>query len=316
MSVLIGATVRKAMPFTRLLGVLLASGALGCSSLDAESDTCSSIGNPLDPCQTGGGGSGGTDGTLQPVGPPLYEQARFACLAPGFTPAPLTPPANMMVNLTAIVVDYANPTTTQLQQLLMAFCQQQDTICEGDATPKAVSVPGMGPLVNLTVPVGSNGYLRQEAANHFRQDYYLLAPMMKDDASLVGPTKAFFLVGNDSLAGFITDMGIAVDPMLGIMAFFIEDCNGNRVEGATLRLPDANTRPELRSANVYAINDGYPVPDRLTQADGTAGFVNVPIGTVQVEVVVDGHPYGTTRLRVAAGRLTAATLRPIYNTGR
>jgi hypothetical protein len=176
----------------------------------------------------------------------------------------------------------------------------------------------MGPLVNLTVPAGSNGYLRQEAMDHFRQDYYLLAPMLRDDASLVGPSKAFFLVGAADLAGFIGDMGIDVDPNLGIMAFFIEDCNGDRVEGATLRLPEAvsGARPELRNADVWAINSVLPVPGALTEADGTAGFVNVALGTVQVEVVVNGWTYGTARLRVAGGRLTAATLRPWYTSGR
>jgi hypothetical protein len=144
--------------------------------------------------------------------------------------------------------------------------------------------------------------------------------MLANDASLVpsarNPRAGFTLVANAALEGFLTDLGTSADAGLGILAVFIVDCDGNRVSGAKLRLTELSSRPELGVATYWAINRLLPVPDVLTDEDGIAGFVNVPIGSVEIEATIDGYAFGRTRFRVAPGRITAATIRPWYTTAK
>lgn len=284
---------------------LVAAGAAACSALDSATDTCVTLGIN---CGVAGG-DGGAGGTDNPPAAPTGPQ--WACLAN--QPAPLAPPPTATVNLTSAVVDYA--ALTPMPGLDVSYCLTMNPECSG-AVPKGVPVPDMGPLINVAVPTGTTGFLRQSAPDHIQQDYYLLAPMLRDDASLASATAAFTLVGVTSLAGFVSDVGIPVDTGLGILAVFVVDCDGKRVPDARLRLTELENRPELRTATYWAINARLPVVDVDTDADGIAGFVNMPLSSVEIEATVGGYPFGRTRFRVLGQRITAATIRPWYATGK
>jgi hypothetical protein len=198
----------------------------------------------------------------------------------------------------------------------MKFCLTMDPVCNPPSAVAAL-LPGMSlPLLQVPIRKTAEGYLRQEAPGYVTQDYYLLAPMLADDISQSGMNSVFTLVSQTSIAGFIADMGISVDPTLGIIAVFVTDCAGNRVENATLTLPELAMKPDLAGATAWAINNRLPVPNATTDKDGTAGFVNLPEGTVAVEASVGGHTFGLTRLRTLGSRLTAGTIRPVYQTGQ
>jgi len=290
-----------------VLAAALVTGSLSCTELDSALDSCANISGCLESQLVR---------NLEPDAgtPPLWEQdaQRWGCLNPATPPAPVAPSAQPIVNLSATVLDYA--TLTELPGLSLKFCLSMDPDCT--TAQQATPVPGMGPLMNLQIRTGLEGYLRQEAPMHVTQDYFLLAPMLVDDASQAGPTSVFTLVSQASIAGFINDLGTRVDPTLGIIGVFIVDCNGKRVEGAQLTLPELATRPELRTAQAWAINNHLPVLGVATDGDGSAGFVNVQTGTVQVEAKLNGQTFGRTRLRVLGNRLTAGTLRPWYQSGK
>jgi hypothetical protein len=308
-------THRRATRLAALAGLVMS--VAGCSSLDPALDTCRtiSIGGTRDPnCRAGegtsGSGGGGSDDGPAPMAP---SGPQWRCLNnPPPTPAPMA----QLINMTSVVVDYAE--STPLPDLDMSYCLTTNDTCMGASVAKAMPVPDKAPLVNVQMPAGSEGFLRLMAGKHVMQDYYLLAPALVDDASLAGPTNAFALVSNDSLAGFIADLGTTVQPELGILAVFIVDCDGNRVPGARLRLPELTTKPELQlqTAKYFAINGHLPTLDVETEGDGTAGFVNMPLSNVLVEATINGYPFGSARLRVRGNRITAASIRPAYTYGK
>ena len=292
-----------------LVAAALVAGASSCTSLDSPNDTCARVEGCLQQEIMTNLGDAGTD--------PLWKQdpQRWGCLSPQFTPPPLTPSAQPAISLSAVVLDYA--TLTPMEGLTVKFCLNMDPDCIN--APQAVPVPTMTPVINIQVPNrGQPGYLRQEAPMHVIQDYYLLAPLVVDDATYAGgPTgqNVFSLLSETSITGFINDIGTQVDRSLGIINAAIVDCNGERVEGARLTLPDTNDRPELRTADGWAINNRFPVLGAATDKDGIAGLLNVPIGTVAVEASINGQAFGQTRLRVLGNRLTSATIRPLYLKG-
>jgi hypothetical protein len=311
-------TDRRATGLATLVGLVVSVSAVGCSSLDPALDTCGtiSIGSTRDPsCPVGaaGRGSGGTTGTngngngpapMPPTGP------QWACLEkPPTSPAPMAP----LINMTSVVVDYAE--STPLAGLDVVYCLTTNDMCTGMVS-RAVPVPDKPPLMNVQMRAGTEGFLRLTAPDHVSQDYYLLGPALVDDSSLAGPTNAFALVSNNSLAGFIADLGTKVQPDLGILAVFIVDCDGNRVPGARLRLPELANKPELETAEYFAINGHLPTLDANTEADGTAGFVNMPLSNVLVEATINGYSFGSARLRVRGTRITAASIRPAYPYGK
>jgi len=246
---------------------------------------------------------------------PLWVQdsKRWGCLDPSFAPPPVAPSSEPVVTLASVVLDYA--TQMPLQGLSVKFCTNMDPDCPGAS--QAIPVPGTMDLVTaVPIRTGSLGYLRQEAPGHVPQDYFLLAPMLVNDATYTGPANVFFLVSNTAISGFINDVGINVDPTLGIISVAIVDCNGARVEGAKVTLPELGSRPELRSATGYALNNRFPRPDAVTDSDGNAGVVNVPLGPVAIEATVNGQSFGSQLIRVLGNRITSATIRPLYQTGR
>ena len=288
--------------------LLLAVAGSGCSDLDPALDTCATQAACLET----------TMQAQETAGPPLYQQdpVRWGCLSPDYQP-PAPPPAQpgaapVTFNYSALLVDYATLTPLGPEQgARMSFCLNMDATCA--QAPMAAPIPGT-PAVNLQIRAGVEGFLRQEADGHVTQDYYLLAPMFQDQNRRAMATDPFTLVSMDSLVGFVRDVGINVDQRLGIMALEIRDCLGNRVEGARLNLPDRATRPELQSADYYAIDQRFPVIDVPTDADGIAGWVNLPEGTVVVEAVLNGRTFGQTRMRILGGRITSAVIRPDYST--
>ncbi len=291
-----------------LLAAALAVNTAGCADLAPANDSCARIPNCLEqeglPLQQADAGT-----------PPLYVQdpQRWGCLAPGYTPPAVAPATQMMVNHTSIVLDYAN--LAPLQGLTEKFCNNMDADCI--AGPQAVPVPDMAPLITVPIRTGALGYLRQEAPGHVTQDYFLLAPMLKDDATFVGPTNFLFLVSETSIVSFINDTGIDVDRTKGIFSLAIVDCNGDRVEGARITLPERDTKPELQTASGFAINNQIPVPGAATERDGIAGLVNVPlVGSVAVQATLNGQNFGEARIRVLGNRVTSGTIRPLYLTGR
>jgi hypothetical protein len=291
-----------------LTWLLLIAGALGCSGLDPGADTCADSEECLSQSNL----------ALQAVtGPPLYQRdpMRWGCLAPDFKPT-LTPPAANAFNYTAILADFSKQVPlSPMQGAKMSFCLNQDDNCTDP--PMAMAVPTALPGVfafNMQIRAGALGFLRQEADGYITQDYYLFAPLNGDTQLRTGPTDAFTLVANASLPVFARDVGINVDPMLGIMALEIRDCTGARVEGAKLNLPDRATKTDLQSADYYATDDRLPAIDVPTDKDGVAGWVNVPTqGTVVVEAVLDGQSFGQTRLRVQANHITSGVIRPRYD---
>jgi hypothetical protein len=271
------------------LATLLAWAALpACSDLDSASDTYALSYN------------------LQPELPP-----NWTCLN---DPAPPPPqPTRASFTYTAFVPDYR---TLMAVPVSSRACLITDFACEtgvaqGVATPPPR--PGLPPGFTVAVPATFEGFIRLSAPEYVPFDYYVGGPIVQD----VVATQPFSMVSLTSLGEFIS--GLGADPVqassLGVLALLVFDCNNDPAPDVNVVLADLEQRPTLQSAEPYAIQDRIPVPNRPTDQDGLAGFINLPIENVAVEGVIQGRRFGSRVIRIQPGRLTTGTIRADYSVG-
>lgn len=266
----------------------LGSLAMGCSDLADPEDTYSQVYRAL-----------------------LPEQ--WACLDnPEPLPATAMPDPTGFPTYTGFVLDYRSvmPMAADLRGCLIT-----DFACE-QGVGQGVMVPplnaGLPPGVRIALPVGFEGFFRITAPGYIPYDYYLLGPMV----SAVVQPQPFNLVSETSFVEFVRGMGAdpAVVASQGVLAVQVLDCNSDPAPGVELRLADREDRPSLQTAQGWAIQRRIPVLNQVTDAQGLAGFINLPIENVVVEASVEGRVFGRTSFRIDVGRLTGATMRPSYAT--
>jgi len=195
-------------------------------------------------------------------------------------------------------------------------CSTTDAVCDPPVTtgvtvpPQQQGYPG-GFAIGLP-PAPFTSFIRLTAPGYADFDYYIKGPMNEN----VVATQPFSMVSLTSFGEFVA--GLRVDPMrasqLGVLALLVFDCNSDPAVDVELKLTTGADSPEV-DVVPFAIQDRIPVADRRTDVSGLAGFVNVPLGNVTVEALVDGRSFGSTSFPVLPGRLTSGTLRTNYVKG-
>jgi hypothetical protein len=116
--------------------------------------------------------------------------------------------------------------------------------------------------------------------------------------------------------------GLRVDPlaasMQGSLAVQILNCLNDPAPDVRLRFSDPD-QPELQSVKYWAAQGYIPVSNQPTDVTGVAGFINLPSGNYNVEVVatISGQErvFGRRGFHIEPGRLTTGTMRPYYLDG-
>lgn len=226
-------------------------------------------------------------------------------------PTPDPPPA--VVAYDTSFGSFANPAQSP-RLLALSVCWLADMDCASPVQQVMGSLPQ--PIrMPLELPFGFQGYLRLESPDHAPAEYYLGGPMLGDalgESSVRGEPIA--LLDSDDLRSLSAAGGPPLDTSLGLLLLRAVDCQGRRAAGVQLSL-SAGGVP-------WVLVNGLPVfsedPRLSTDASGLVGFVNVPLGNLLIEghIPATGARFGATALRVRAGSVTMAEIRPDYVYGR
>jgi hypothetical protein len=258
-----------------------------------------------DPSLVASGDAAMTDDTI--VADPAWS-----CLGEA-RPYPTPNPQPAVVVYDTTFGSFVNPAEPP-GDLALRVCLLSDAYCSSPL--QEVTSPVRGAiLMPLELPFGFHGYLRLDAPAYASAEYYLGGPMLGDSLGepMVRGEPIAMLDFND-ISSLFAAGGLTADPLLGMVVLRAVDCEGRRAPGVQLSV-GAGDVP-------WVLVNGLPVfseaPRLSTDASGIAGFVNLPPGNLLIEghITATGATYGTTALRVKAGTITMAEVRPDYVYGR
>jgi len=254
------------------LPVLLAAGALPACTEFADEDDIGPQNAEL-PNTPGGGGS---QAALAP---------EWACLN-GEPTAPDDALGNTTVTYTMLIVDTV--TREPPPGLVVSACSPLDIEC---AVPMVDNIrPDTDGRVRARVPVNFSGFFQ------VRSDSTVPAMLFMDGA-LVRDTEApiMLVIGQGPFLALTQSQGVAVDPQMGHLLLRAFDCNLSFAAG--IRFTND------RGGQPFAFVDTLPVIGQtVTDAQGTAGFINVLPGLAIVESIRTADNVLT---RTASGRVRA-----------
>ena len=314
----------------RVLFAVVAWAAAGCSGLADGADTyCLTDGQGIG----AGCGTGGTSGSPDGVDP---ATAGWWCLG-----QPPVDPKFMPGNRAALllpVLEWSTRTPLMDRGLQATFCANGDITC---AFPLAGPIPisssllagsvGMLPPGVAGVPVteGFDGFIKFDVVpdpsqgtppedQQFVSDYLYLNGIIAGPVSQGQPVLMFqrrYRQGIIQATFPSADVNAVVSR--GSVAVGVYDCDGKAVEGARVELTSegkvvADALPFVLPASRIPV--AQP-PDKplVTQVAGSAGFLNVPLGSVLLTgYLQDGTRIGQVPLGSVAGQLTIGTIRPDY----
>lgn len=141
-------------------------------------------------------------------------------------------------------------------------------------------------------------FLRTEHPAFVTTHRFLPYPAAADAADLIVP------IIDPGLYGSLPNSAdVEQDPGNGVMLVVPFDCDGNRLEGATVTASEGQL--------FYAADTRLPDPTlTFTGAEAITWVFNVPPGTVDVAAAVGADSLRSQTVEVFAGDLTAVELRP------
>jgi hypothetical protein len=324
MSVSTPRAVVTATPVAAYAAFLFGIGAVGCSSFDAEGDTCEDFPGLRSTCDSPQDGNGGSVGTA----PSPLMPAEWQCLVT--EDAPVMPAMPGRVTYIAPVVDFD---TSPLQGAL-AVPGVQLTVCTTascatPAGPPEVIIQQADPanrpfLWAINMPYGLGAVsIRATAPGFVGTDYYLGGPMVgtpEGSSMIVGlPLPLTSVAARDALLAQL-DLPTPADPDRGILALRTLNCNrpmgqGERAERVRVELvsndPPEDAVPWVLSFGNQASRDIVETDDR-----GVAGFANLPPRAYSVRGIAPaprnsetGTPYGLTLATVRPNTTTLVEIR-------
>jgi hypothetical protein len=269
-------------------GALLALGVLGgaivssaCTEFEAGSDTlAATMELPINPAQGGSGGSLAGD----PSGP-------WSCL--GREPL-ASPPLELGSTTVTYSIFIADTVTRQPPPgLEVSACSPLDIEC---ARPMAESVPpDADGLVRMRVPRNFSGFFRVLSDQTVPAVLFIAGAVQADTNAA-----PMLLIGQGPFQVLTQSQGVAIDPNMGHLLLRAYDCD--RAPAAGIRFTND------KGGQPFAFVDGLPVVGQtITDAQGTAGFLNVLPGVAVVQSLQASSPGLLTRTgsgRVRAGWFT------------
>lgn len=259
--------------------LLLAAAALPACTEFADEDDLAPQNAELSNNPVGGGGGS----AAAPLSP------EWACLD-GVAAAPNDALGNTTVTYTMLIVDTVSRATPP--GLVVSACSPLDIEC---AAPMVDSVrPDADGRVRVRVPVNFAGFFE------VLSDQTVPALLFMDGA-IVRDTEApiMLVIGQGPFTALTQSQGVAVDPQMGHLLLRAFDCD--REFAAGIRFTND------RGGQPFAFVDTLPVVGQtVTDAQGTAGFINVLPGVAIVESVraSDNLVTRTSSGRVRAGWFT------------
>jgi hypothetical protein len=302
----------------RSVGLLALLGlSTACSELDRSEDTYCRV-NPDDPTC-------------------LLEQP-WACLNDPPQPLPLPMPGSVVAFIQP-VLEWGTKQSLAGRGLTASLCPGINSSCSAPLSTQEI-IPGMvGPrplpstvpaiFSAVAVPEGFDGFIKFEVprdpattpdGDRFIPDAYYLAGEISGQVSQGAPIlmlqkKLRDIVIQDS---FDLENPLVVNNS-GIVAFSVYDCQGVPVSGARVQIDMGGSVPpnvvpfQLPASRIPVAQD--PNAPLLTSETGSAGYLNVPPGTVRVLAYQDAtsqEPFGEIQVGSVAGQITLAPIRPRY----
>lgn len=259
-----------ALALRAALPVLLAAGGLPACTQFADEDDIGTQNAEL-PSTPGGAGASGTP-------PP-----QWACLD-GAPTAPDDALGNTTVTYTMLIVDTVSREPPP--GLVVSACSPLDIEC---AMPMVENLrPDADGRVRARVPVNFAGFFQVQSDQ-------TVPAMLFMDGALVEDTEApiMLLIGQGPFLALTQSQGVAVDPQMGHLLLRAFDCNLSFAPG--IRFTND------RGGQPFAFVDTLPVIGQtVTDAQGTAGFINVLPGLAIVESV---RANDNVLTRTASGRV-------------
>jgi hypothetical protein len=196
------------------------------------------------------------------------ETANWSCL--GSEPAP--PPAALgttTVTYTILIVDTV--TREPPAGLVVNACSSLDIEC---ASPMVASIrPDADGMVRAHVPINFSGFFTVESDQTVPAALFIAGALEQDTTATT-----MLVIGEVAFTALARNQGVALDPQMGQLLLRAFDCDGKLTPG--VRFSDD------RGGQPYAFVDGLPVVGQtVTDAQGTAGFLNVLPGLAVVQSI-------------------------------
>jgi hypothetical protein len=274
-----------------------------------------------------------SDGTCTAVLPEQTDETapEWACLdqRPPVLPAPRPP--TQPVGFVIPVLEWGSLASLAGQGLTAAYCTNADFKCAsplGQYVTRAGFI-GTQPLppeaagaAGLPIFEGFDGFIKftvdlqpnSPAGSAFVPESYYLGGRISGDVTQ-GPVLLMLSQGTLSnvVAQSFPNIDVAAAGMLGIVVVGAFDCTGSPVNNARIEINQTGVIPFVLPASRIPIVQS---PDKplYTGTAGLAGYLNVPLGAVQVSAYRgdDTTPMGVGQFGSVAGEISFYGLRPAF----
>jgi hypothetical protein len=201
------------------------------------------------------------------------------------------------------------PNGELVEDAVVRVCKSDDDTCADPLVPPIYSPDGR---VTFEVPGGFNGYLELESPTAMPGRVEMVRPIGRMRL-LVEPK----MIKRENFANFAAASQVAIDPDLGHVMFWVEDCGGQRASGVAVRViegPEGNAAQLLPNSAAY-----YAVAGRLpssgvgqTDSAGGGGIINLPpvFWTFEAYLAADQRHIATVAARVRPGQVTVFVVEP------
>jgi hypothetical protein len=309
-----GVSLALTRGFDSLLIALSIVGSYGCAELDPQDDiVCESEGN----CTA-----------AQPVS---QVSQQWACLdkTPPVLPAPRPP--TQPVGFVIPVLEWGTLASLAGQGLTAAYCTNTDFSCKTPLTQYTTRAGYIGdqPLppeaagaAGLPIFEGFDGFIKftvtlptgSPASAEYVPVTYGLGGRVSGDVTQ-GPL--VLMLDRGTLANVLgqsfPNVDLTAAAGLGVVVVGAFDCNGAPVNNARIEINKTGVIPFVLPASRIPIAQSPDEP-LFTGTAGLAGYLNVPLGAVQVSAFRgnDTVPVGVGQFGSVAGEISAFALRPPY----
>jgi hypothetical protein len=201
------------------------------------------------------------------------------------------------------------PNGELVENAVLRVCKGDDDTCADPLVPPIYSPDGH---VTFEVPGGFNGYLELESPTAMPGRVEMVRPIGR--MRLLPELK---VIKRETFAAFATAGKVAIDPDLGHVMFWVEDCGGQRASGVAIRViegPEGNAAQlSPKTAAYYAVASRLPsIGLGQTDSTGGGGIINLPpvFWTFEAYLVADQRHIATVAARIRPGQVTVFVVEP------
>lgn len=183
----------------------------------------------------------------------------------------------------------------------LTACGKLDYTCE---RPFTSGVTGPDGRAKLMVPGNFAGYVQQNERREYAPGTYFMPVRLPIDGELSN----FPVISTSALGGLALSLGTSLDPERGHIMLVVEDCMGAAVPGVQFTSPQIDDR----TVQFYT-RDQIPTTSAMdTPPEGTAGFVNLPMGVAEITAteLSTGVRLATVSVLVRPGAIAMSYVRP------